>query len=155
LIARFPSQIPAASRISAFGHVTDVVPTILEAVGVDMTSASSNNRYELDGSSLWSIMTGARDAAHPQTESIGYELMGNSALYRGDFKIVRDHTKPWKLFDIERDPGETANLATTRPTLYGEMLREYERYEERMGVVPVPADYDVMRQLLKSPNNDH
>lgn len=150
LIARLPGQVPASTTSASFGYATDLFPTILDAVGLDSNSGALPGTQEIQGSSLWGVMTGVRERAHLETESVGYELMGNSALFRGDFKLIRQHNKPWRLYNIAQDPGETSDLAAAQPRLYEEMIEGYRQYEEQMGVVPVPADYDVMGQLLKA-----
>jgi arylsulfatase/uncharacterized sulfatase len=76
--------------------------------------------------------------------------MGNAAIFDGDLKLVRRHRAPWRLFDIAIDPGETVNLSETRVGDFERLVAAYEDYEARMGVVPVPDDFDVMKQLLKS-----
>jgi len=150
LIARLPGQVAASTTSASFGYATDLFPTILDAIGLDSKTAALPGTQAIQGSSLWGVMTGVRERAHLETESIGYELMGNSALFRGDFKLVRQHTKPWRLYNIAQDPGETSDLAAAQPRLFEEMIEGYRQYEEQMGVVPVPEDYDVMEQLLKA-----
>jgi arylsulfatase A-like enzyme len=150
-IAHFPGHIAAGQRNRAFGYVTDVVPTVLAAVG---ESDGDDHAGALDGQSLWGAMRGV-EAGPVRGEPVGYELMGNSALFDGDLKLVRRHREPWRLFDIVLDPGETEDLARTRVADFERLIREYEAYEARMGVVPVPEDFDVMKQLLKADGRHH
>jgi arylsulfatase/uncharacterized sulfatase len=95
-------------------------------------------------------MLGRKKHARPPDEAVGYELMGNAALFRGDLKLVQSHGMPWQLFDIAKDPGETRDLAPTHVTELQEMLLLYNDYEREMGVIPVPRDYDVMQMLLRA-----
>ena len=150
LIAHFPKRIAPGQRSQRFGYVTDIVPTVLAALGA---AGSDQRNGELDGQSLWGAMLGSE--AEPESVSaVGYELMGNAALFSGDLKLVRSHGEPWRLFDVTDDPGETRDLSASRAADAERMLREYDDYEARMGVVPVPEDYDVMKQLLRAAEND-
>ena len=76
--------------------------------------------------------------------------MGNAALYQRDWKLVQRHGGPWHLFNLRLDPGETTPREAAEPERFEAMRSAYEEYEERMGVVPVPEDYDVMKQLLRA-----
>ena len=149
LIAHFPGRIAPGQRNSAFGYATDVVPTVLEAVGASLSDSDDSDDDTFDGESLWSAMLGA-EAEPVREEPVGYELMGNAALFDQDLKLVRRNGEPWGLFDIARDPAETENLAHTRVTDFERLIRQYESYEARTGVVRVPEDYDVMKLLLKA-----
>jgi arylsulfatase/uncharacterized sulfatase len=96
---------------------------------------------------------------HDESAPIGYELGGNSALFKGDYKIVINRAgqgeTQWHLFDIKSDPGETRDLAQQKPDLFEEMLADYESYVQANNVLPLPEGYsrsgrilgDALRQL--------
>lgn len=153
LIAHYPKLIRGGRVTNVFGYATDVVPTVLEAARIATSSQGGMRRtgLDLDGTSLWRVLRGFAKRAHQPDETIGYELMGNSALFRGDLKLVRSHGQPWQLFDIAKDPAETRDLAPARRAEFEEMLVHYENYEREMGVIAVPPDYDVMKILLGAP----
>ncbi|MBW2268539.1 MAG: arylsulfatase [Deltaproteobacteria bacterium] len=152
LIAHYPKRLPSGRVTNAFGYVTDLVPTVLEATRVATAAQGGMRRtgLDLDGTSLWPLLRGRKRRPHPPDEAIGYELMGNAALFRGDLKLVQSHGEAWRLFDIVKDPGETNDLAASHVAELQEMLLQYNRYEREMGVIPVPADYDVMQMLLRT-----
>ena len=89
---------------------------------------------------------GEVDRVYTETDSIGFELIGNSALFQGDYKIVRNRPPVgddrWHLYNIVKDPGETQDLSSAMPERLEQMLAQYEDYVEKNGVLPVPADYD-------------
>jgi arylsulfatase/uncharacterized sulfatase len=74
------------------------------------------------------------------------EVTGNSALFKGDFKIVKNRppngSNQWELFNLSEDPGETINLATSMPNKLQELIKEYEAYAEENGVIELPLDYE-------------
>jgi arylsulfatase A-like enzyme len=90
--------------------LTDVMPTVLEAVGVTAPP-------DLDGISLWPTVSRRRDP--PERP-----LLAESALYVTEQRAVVDW--PWKLieypredrrelFDLVADPDERTDLAGERP----------------------------------------
>ena len=133
---------------SAFAHVTDIVPTLLEVAGI----APPNGQYQgrvvekLEGSSLMPVLQGVAARVHAPDQPVGYELSGNSALFKGDYKLVRNMPpvgdNQWRLFDIATDPGEVHDLSQSLPRLYIDMQHDYADYVARNGVLPMPPDYD-------------
>ena len=150
--AHYPKRLSGGRVTNAFGYATDLVPTVLEATGIATAAQGGMRRtgLDLDGTSLWRVLRGFKKRAHPPEEAIGYELMGNSALFVGDLKLVQSHGEAWQLFDITKDPGETKDLAATHVAELQALLLRYNRYEREMGVIPVPPDYDVMQMLLRA-----
>ena len=59
-------------------------------------------------------MQGSSDKVYDENEYIGLEVTGNSALYQGDYKIVRNRPPTgdniWHLYNLANDPGETDDL---------------------------------------------
>jgi arylsulfatase A-like enzyme len=91
---------------------------------------------------------------HPETEKIGYELAGNSAIFMGKYKMVKNlppqGTGEWELYNIETDPSEMHNLVEEKPELVEELETAYQEYEAQNGVVPVPPGYDPQVQSIKN-----
>ncbi|MDP2125019.1 MAG: arylsulfatase, partial [Parvibaculum sp.] len=82
---------------------------------------------------------------------VGIEAAGNAALFRGDYKLVRN-AKPygdgqWYLYNLARDPGETKDLSQAEPDLLAVMMAEYDAYAVRVGALDVPAGYNQIAQL--------
>ncbi|NJO03335.1 MAG: hypothetical protein HC880_18090 [Bacteroidia bacterium] len=44
----------------------------------------------------------------------------------------------WYMYNIEKDPTESTDLAAEKPELFQKMLAAYEEYERRVGVVKMP-----------------
>ncbi|MFN3466028.1 MAG: hypothetical protein ACK4X1_18330, partial [Terricaulis sp.] len=82
----------------------------------------------------------------------GFEVSGHSALYRGDYKLVRTPAPlgdgSWRLYNLAADPGETTDLAVQMPDLAASMLADYEAYAERNGVLDLPEGYDPQIQVV-------
>jgi arylsulfatase/uncharacterized sulfatase len=54
----------------------------------------------------------------------------------------------WHLFNIVEDPGETVDLSSTEPARLQRMLSAYERYARDNEVLPVPAGYNHLGQVV-------
>ena len=137
-----------------FVFVTDLAPTILNLVGVDIHDGSWLGREvePIVGADFSEFLAGASSQVHDDFDSIGYELGGNSALFKGDYKIVINRTgqseTEWHLFNIRTDPGEARDLAQEQPALLEEMLVDYESYVQANNVLPMPEGYNRTGRIL-------
>ena len=137
--------IEGGQHSHAAGYVTDVTPTILDLAGLSSVTG------EVTGRSLRGVISGEAVTAYHPLDAVGFEVSGNSALFRGDHKLVR--TMPpwgdgsWQLFDLSVDPGETFNLAADEPELAASMLEDYTAYAAANGVLDLPEGYDVHDQI--------
>ena len=122
-----------------FAFVTDIAATLSDIVFDEVDE-------RIIGKSLQSSLAGSDDKNYTDSDSVGLEVTGNSALFKGDFKIVRNRppngSNQWELFNLSEDPGETINLATSMPNKLLELIEEYEAYAEKNGVIELPLDYE-------------
>ncbi len=143
------------SLSNAFTYVTDLAPTILEIANVEPPAGSYEGRQveNISGKSLLPLLTGQADRVHEPDETIGYELAGNAALFKGDYKIVIDRGPvgdgEWHLFNFVNDPGEATDLKEEMPELFAEMMEEYRTYTRDYRVLPVPDGYDQRKEVFR------
>ena len=129
-------------------HVSDLMPTLLDAAGVPFDAGS------LYGKSIFPLLSGASSETRGPDESFGGEVSGNASLYRGNWKLVRtalprgDFT--WRLFDLSVDPGETTDLSAENPALFAEMRAEYEAYAIQTGVLDLGREDYAEAQLFSN-----
>jgi arylsulfatase/uncharacterized sulfatase len=137
-------------RIASPAMITDIAPTLLEWAGVD--PVTGNDARPMTGRSLMPVLSGAADSVYRADDVRAVEVSGNTALYKGDYKITRSVLPvgdgKWRLFDLASDPGETIDLGAERPDVLADMLGEYDAYAQRMGVLEMPEGYDSRRQIL-------
>lgn len=114
LIIACPDTVLSGKKTSALVELTDLAPTILDAVGIDI--------YEgMQGKSLWSLLIGDspldkhRDSVY--CEFYNAKAMhknpsiNSTMIYDGRYKIVKVHsTGEGELYDLENNPTETYNL---------------------------------------------
>lgn len=149
VIAGIPGA-PAGKVLSARAHVTDLYPTILALAGVPPVS-NGDAALAPTGVNLLPALSGAQSLVHPATAAAGYEFSGNSAVHKGRYKLALNRPPAgdgrWRLYDLESDPGETRDLAAAMPALYEAMQDDYASYAREVGVLPMPDDYSLTRQV--------
>lgn len=138
--------VGALGFIDAMSFVTDLTPTIL-----DFAEAPETERKNLTGRSLRGLLDSTTTEVYGPQEAIGMEVSGNSALFKGDYKLVRN-TLPhgdgqWRLYYLKEDPGETRDLSQTLPARFEDLQGDYQAYAEQMNVVALPADFNPLTAL--------
>ncbi|MDO8838060.1 MAG: arylsulfatase [Parvibaculum sp.] len=151
--------VARAGTTDAFSYITDIAPTILELAGVAATPEFEGTAVQaMTGRSLAPLLRGAATRVYGETDAVGIEAAGNAALFRGDYKLVRN-AKPygdgqWYLYNLARDPGETQDLSQAEPDLLAVMMAEYDAYAARVGALDVPAGYNQIAQLTTNSVHD-
>lgn len=155
LILSWPGNpsVRQGSVARGFTHVTDIAPTLLEMAGVPGHSGRYGGRTvePMQGKSLVPLLQGMAASVRSPDEPLGYELSGNAALFKGDYKLVKNlppaGTGAWQLFDIVRDPGETNDLARAMPDRLRSMIADYDAFAARDKVLPMPEGYTAAEQI--------
>ncbi|HWS00599.1 MAG TPA: arylsulfatase [Prolixibacteraceae bacterium] len=114
LIVSWPSGIKAHGELRENpGHITDLVPTILEIVGGKTPATFAGLPVPpLHGKSLLPAFKKDGSAKH---DFLWWNHDGNRAIRVGDWKLVADHRLPWELYNLKDDRSETKNLASEIP----------------------------------------
>jgi arylsulfatase A-like enzyme len=152
LIVHYPKQLQQGVVTHSFSYITDIVPTILDLAG--LTNAVDKNKTSIMGRSQVGVLTGVNETVYAEKDAVAYELAGSAALFKGDYKLVRNFPpfgdKQWRLFNIKTDPVERYDLATAQPKRFQEMLLDYQVYQSDINMVEVADDYNVIEQLGKN-----
>ena len=132
LIVHWPKGFAARGELRHTpGHVIDLVPTILDAVGGKRPMQWQGRPVPPPpGKSLVPLFTRDGTVAH---DSLWWLHEGNRALRTGNWKIVAaGKDGPWELYDLRSDRSETRDLATERPDevrrLAAIWTRQFESY---------------------------
>lgn len=147
-IARWPGKIPARSVSRVPAMTIDLLPTIAKLVGAELPKERI-----IDGRDFWQILSGAKAARNPHDALYFYWGRELHAVRSGKWKLHLPHAyrhleyagkdgQPGKdsypnlelsLFDLERDIGESTNLAGKHPEVVKEMMKFVERAREDLG----------------------
>lgn len=140
LIIRWPGKIEAGSTSDTPVVLTDLVPTLLEAAGVDVAKTAG----PLDGVSLIGLLRG-----EPLPERSLYWHFPNytnqgsrpaGAIRKGDWKLI-EHFEDGsiELFNLSTDPGETRNMADQNAAMASELKAELAQWRTSVGAqMPTP-----------------
>ncbi len=135
LIVHWPAGgLDKGAIVRAPSQLTDVLPTILEAVQVPYPENCSDRHIpQGEGQSLLSVLRGGQELAD---HTLYWEHTGNAAVRRGRWKLVREYPSQWELYDMETDRAEMTNLAAFSPDIVSDLALLWAKWAERVGVVP-------------------
>ena len=152
MVIKMPDKNEESST-NAFSRVMDVSSTILDYAQVIHPGTTYNGKqiHPIEGKSLRPILEDNVQRIYGEDEPVGAELFGNSALYKGDWKALKlvppFGDGKWKLYNLAEDVRELNDLSEENPDLLESMIKDYDNYAKRVGVVPpigleVPRDAD-------------
>lgn len=124
-------------------HVTDVLPTLLDLLGLDLPRERQGNPVAaLAGTSF------ARTLRDPEAPSVHreqvFEMTGHRGLYRDGWEVVTRHQPltpiddaEWELYDLTTDRTETRNLAADEPERVAELAAAWDAAARANQVFPL------------------
>lgn len=147
-VARWPGRIPRGATGKLPAMTIDLLPTFAKLAGATVSSERI-----IDGRDIWPLLTNARDARAPHDALYFYWGRELHAIRSGQWKLHLPH--PYRsleragndgapgvyvqkqlelsLFDLDADPGETANVASRHPEVVERMQALAERAREDLG----------------------
>lgn len=140
--------MPSGKRSDTLLHVMDMAPTFLSIASA--THPQTRNRksiLSMQGKSMLTCWTDEKSSVRSDTDYLSWELLGWRAARRGDWKATW-LSEPfgqgkWELFNLKSDPGETMNLSSENPDMMQTLIRIYEDYVERCGVIESSRKIDM------------
>ncbi len=155
-IVRYPPAIGVGEQGSIrhqFTHVIDVLPTVLDLIGVDVPVVLDHvPQTPIDGVSFAPWLTEAAASSHRQTQY--FEMLGSRAIHHDGWKAVTfkplgamyddglDPDAPfdddvWELYHVAEDFSECHDLARERPDKLAELIEIWWREARRFQVLPL------------------
>ena len=140
LLVRWPGRLDPDVEVDRPGAHIDLVPTLLEAIGLEVEPG-----LELDGRSLWPLLT-ASGGEWPERELVLQAHRGDHPVAEHNVAVVGERWKlvrpsgfgreappaesPFELYDLEQDPAEEHDLAASQPGRVEELRAVYARWLE-------------------------
>ena len=154
LIFRFPKQIPSRQEISGPVELTDLAPTLLDLIGMDVSEGAYHGR------SLAAALRGQSDLDEQRPVFL------HRRPFQGDFRgsywaegeVFGVREGQWKylegkeeklrqLFDLDQDPKEKENLIEEFPDIAKKLARKIEQWklahQSAEGVINQMTDEDI------------
>ena len=177
-IVSWPAGISASGEVrSQYSHAIDVVPTILDALGIEPPDALRGvPQSPINGVSFAHTFDDADTATNRTTQY--FEMFGHRSIYHDGWKAVCAFPGPsfaeaaeqgryfggpltadvladldangWELYHLTEDPTENHNLAESNPAKTREMIELWYEEAERYGVLPL-ATADFARFHVERP----
>ncbi len=143
LIVSGPGVVARSLASRELLHVTDLVPTLLDAAGASYPTEHAGVAVEpMAGRSLRSILAGSERPLRSDQEWIAFELQGDRAIRRGIWKAVWMKAPlgigQWRLYRLDRDPSELFDRSSSRKTTLDQLVRLWEGFAEAKQVYIEP-----------------
>ncbi len=144
LIAHWPEGIDERGGLRhQFHHVSDLVPTIYETLGVEAPATYRGlEQIPVSGTSLRYSFDRPDE---PSPKRVQYfEMMGHRAIYADGWKAVTRHQPgtpfeddDWELYHLDEDRSECRNLAATQPERVAALVDLWWHEAEEYGALPL------------------
>ena len=144
-------RTPAFIKHSGFGRqqgishefltVMDWLPTLLNVLDVQHPGTQYKGRdlVPLRGKSILPYLNQQQDHIHDVDHITGWELFGQKALRKGDWKALfipaPNGPNQWQLYNLAVDAGEIDDLAERYPEKLHELLEDWKVYVKENGVI--------------------
>jgi arylsulfatase len=157
MIIHWPKGMKARGEVrDQYHHAIDIVPTILEACGVEMPDVVLG--YEQTPLPGVAMNYSFDDAAAPTRKEIQYyEMLGTRALWQNGWKVVAEHgpmpsdighfdQDTWQLFHTDADRAEAHDLAAEHPDKVQRLVELWFEEAGKYDVLPL-CDLGIMKYL--------
>ena len=144
MIIRWPGNIPEGKRINGLVQHADLMPTILEAVGLEKPS-------KLDGRSLWPLIQGKEEHNHREIYLSECAWQAARGIRTERYKYIETYDSgpfarpPKELYDLKDDPNEENNLVEILP----EHVEKYEKMLSDWVELKLGDREDPMQSVLR------
>ena len=162
LIVHWPEGIADRGAIRGqFHHVTDVLPTVLETLGVEAPSSVRGEQQIPIAGESFSYALNDPEADTPR-EAQYFEMFGHRGIWVDGWKAVSWHRygtewsdDEWELYHVDEDFSETNNLAEEEPEKLRELIDRWWVEAGKHGVLPLDDRTVEINQPSQLPGAPH
>ncbi|MCC7367851.1 MAG: sulfatase-like hydrolase/transferase [Chloroflexi bacterium] len=132
LIVHWPARIKDGGSLRhQYHHVVDIVPTILELLGVEAPAEVNGiPQLPIHGTSLAYSLDHPDEPTHKQTQY--YEMLGDRGIWHQGWKAVTHHAAGtdfeadrWELYHLDSDYSEIDDLAAEQPERLRQLVERW------------------------------
>lgn len=122
---RYPNLIQQGTEVDRITANLDLLPTLCSLCRVPVPESLA-----LDGRDLSPLLKGEINSTEwPDRHLMVFRGQGERGAIRSQqWRAVQARPGQWALYDMESDPGETANVAKQHPELLASFRKEYESF---------------------------
>lgn len=142
LLIKLPENLSGAKgKNSAFLHMRDIMPTILDVAGLDLPGEVFQGKrvQPVQGTSVLPVLLDQQTDTTTANKLVGYELFGMKAFFDGRWKAMwmpePVGSGGWELYDLESDPGELMDRSKELPEKRDELVARWKQYSTENGVI--------------------
>ncbi len=163
-IISWPGHVKNPGSICGqFGHVNDIVPTVLEAVNLPVPDMVLGAKQKpMDGQSLIPSLLEC-DAEKPRTQY--FEIGGKMALYHDGWFLSGEDGRPswlnigprgakpeidWTLFNLAEDFSQSTDLSARDPKRVQDMIALFKQEARANNVFPIDHRFGAARRNIAS-----
>ncbi len=122
VIVHWPEKIKEGYiEMSKVGHFIDVLPSL-----INITGLSKND--QLPKTQGKPVLLPSHQLLERQ---LYWEWQDGRAIREGKWKMVVEGEGPWELYDLEKDPFETQNVANSQPEVVEKLERAFNEWQKK------------------------
>jgi arylsulfatase len=162
LVISWPKGIKAKGEIRhQYHHSTDIVPTILDVVGLEMPQVYRGvEQYPLNGVSM--RYSFEDDEALTKKQRQYYAMLGTRGIWEAGWKAAAMHAPisgaghfdqdKWELYHVDADRSESKNLAEKYPDKLNALVQVWFEEADKNFVLPLDDRTPVEMLATERPN---
>lgn len=148
LVISWPRGIKSRGEVrNQYHHSTDIVPTILEVIGLEMPKVYRGvEQYPLSGVSMRYTFDAKPDAPTTKRRQY-YAMLGTRGIWEDGWKASALHAPlsdkghfdqdEWELYNVDVDRSESTNLADKYPDKLANLIKAWFEEAEKNFVLPL------------------
>jgi arylsulfatase len=147
MVIHWPKGIRAKGEVRhQYHHSTDLVPTILEIIGLEMPKVfRGSEQYPLNGVSMRYSFDNAKAPTAKKRQY--YAMLGTRGMWENGWKAVAVHAPlsgignfdkdKWELYNVDEDRAEAKNIADKNPDKLKALIDAWFEEAEKNFVLPL------------------